>query len=111
MAAAADRAGERYWQIPLIDDYVIEMESWYGDLQNSGTPDGSLVKSGLFLSEFRTKPWAHLDIGGTGYFRKTLPVRAARRDRRHARHARRAGAGGGIGSLTIGGPRGLWTGP
>jgi leucyl aminopeptidase len=71
--AAADKAAERYWQIPLIDDYVVEMESWYGDLQNSGTAEGSLIKSGLFLREFRTVPWAHLDIGGTGYFRKTTP--------------------------------------
>ena len=68
---AADKAAERYWQIPLLDDYVVDMESWYGDLQNSGSAEGSLVKSGLFLREFRTVPWAHLDIGGTGYFRKT----------------------------------------
>jgi len=68
---AADKAAERYWQIPLLDDYVVEMESWYGDLQNSGSAEGSLIKSGLFLREFRTVPWAHLDIGGTGYFRKT----------------------------------------
>lgn len=70
VAAAADRAGERYWRIPLIHDYLTEMESWYGDIQNTGTSDGSLVKSGLFLEQFRTVPWAHLDIGGTGYFRK-----------------------------------------
>jgi leucyl aminopeptidase len=70
---AADRAAERYWQIPLLDDYVPEMESWYGDLQNAGSAEGSLIKSGLFLREFRTVPWAHLDIGGTGYFRKTTP--------------------------------------
>jgi leucyl aminopeptidase len=68
---AADKAAERYWQIPLLDDYVVDMESWYGDLQNSGSAEGSLIKSGLFLREFRTVPWAHLDIGGTGYFRKT----------------------------------------
>jgi leucyl aminopeptidase len=74
--AAGDRAGERYWQIPLVDDYVPEMDSWYGDLQNSGSPEGSLVKSGLFLREFRTKPWVHLDIGGTGYYRKPLPFAA-----------------------------------
>jgi leucyl aminopeptidase len=74
--AAADRGAERYWQIPLLDDYVTDMESWYGDLQNSGTAEGSLVKSGLFLREFRTVPWAHLDIGGTGYFRKTQPYAA-----------------------------------
>ena len=69
-------AGERYWQIPLIDDYVPEMDSWYGDLQNAGSSEGGLVKSGLFLREFRTKPWVHLDIGGTGYFRKPLPFAA-----------------------------------
>lgn len=74
--AAADRAAERYWQIPLIDDYVPDMDSWYGDLQNAGSAEGSLVKSGLFLREFRTVPWAHLDIGGTGYFRKTMPYAA-----------------------------------
>jgi leucyl aminopeptidase len=73
---AADKAAERYWQIPLLDDYVPDMESWYGDLQNSGTAEGSLIKSGLFLREFRTVPWAHLDIGGTGYFRKTTPYAA-----------------------------------
>jgi leucyl aminopeptidase len=73
VAAAAARAGERYWRIPLVEDYMSEMESWYGDFQNTGTNDGSLVKSGLFLEQFRTVPWAHLDIGGTAYFRKTYP--------------------------------------
>jgi leucyl aminopeptidase len=34
------------------------------------------VKSGIFLREFRTVPWVHLDIGGTGYFRKTQPYAA-----------------------------------
>jgi leucyl aminopeptidase len=74
--AAGVRAGERYWQIPLVDDYVADMDSWYGDLQNSGSAEGSLVKSGLFLREFVTVPWVHLDIGGTGYFRKPLPFAA-----------------------------------
>ena len=79
--AAAGRAGERYWQLPLVDDYVPEMDSWYGDLQNSGSAEGSLVKSGLFLREFVTKPWVHLDIAGTAYFRKATAVRAAGGDR------------------------------
>ena len=76
LSAAADRAGERYWRIPLIHDLMPEMDSWYADFQNTGTSDGSLVKSGLFLEQFRTVPWAHLDIGGTGYFRKTYPFAA-----------------------------------
>jgi len=73
---AADRAGERYWQVPLVDEYMPELESWYGDLVNSGTAEGSLVKSGLFLREFRTVPWVHLDIGGSAYFRKAAPYAA-----------------------------------
>ena len=76
VAAAGRRAGERYWQLPLVDDYVPEMDSWYADLQNSGSSEGSLVKSGLFLREFATKPWVHLDIAGTAYFRKATSFAA-----------------------------------
>jgi leucyl aminopeptidase len=68
---AGAAAGERYWQLPLVEEYVRDMESWYGDLQNSGTAEGGLVRSGLFLREFVTRPWVHLDIAGTAYFRKT----------------------------------------
>jgi leucyl aminopeptidase len=46
------------------------MRSWYGDLQNAGEPEGGLIKSGLFIREFVTRPWVHLDIGGTGYHRR-----------------------------------------
>jgi leucyl aminopeptidase len=69
--AAGRRAGERYWQLPLVDEYMAEMESWYGDFVNSGSAEGSLVKSALFLREFVTKPWVHLDIAATAYYRKT----------------------------------------
>jgi leucyl aminopeptidase len=68
--AAGATAGERYWQLPLVEEYTAEMESWYGDLQNAGVADASLVRSGLFLREFVTKPWVHLDIAGTAYYRK-----------------------------------------
>ncbi len=71
--AAAERAGERYWQLPLVDEYVPDMNSWTGDLQNSSSAEGSLVKSGLFIREFVTVPWVHLDIAGTAYYRKTSP--------------------------------------
>jgi leucyl aminopeptidase len=76
VVAAAGRAGERYWQLPLIDDYVPDMESWYADLNNAGSSEGGLVKSALFLREFVTKPWVHLDIAGTGYYRKAQPFGA-----------------------------------
>jgi leucyl aminopeptidase len=71
--SAGARAGERYWQLPLVDEYLTEMESWYGDIVNSASSEGGLVKSGLFLREFVTKPWVHLDIAGTAYYRKAKP--------------------------------------
>ena len=72
--AAAARAGERYWQLPLVDEYRADMESWYGDIVNfSRNNEGGLVKSAIFISEFVTKPWVHLDIAGTGYYRKATP--------------------------------------
>jgi leucyl aminopeptidase len=79
-----------------------EMDSWYGDLQNSGSPEGSLVKSGLFIREFVTKPWVHLDIAGTAYYRKPLPF--APRGATGVSHAtaRRARAGRRQGRLTPG---------
>ncbi|HXI46541.1 MAG TPA: leucyl aminopeptidase [Candidatus Acidoferrales bacterium] len=71
---AASRAGERYWQLPLVDEYHDDMDSWYGDLVNfARNNEGGLVKSALFLREFVTKPWVHLDIAGTGYYRKATP--------------------------------------
>ncbi len=74
VAAAGRRAGERYWQVPLVDEYMTEMDSWYGDFANtSSVADAGLIKSALFLREFRTVPWVHLDIAGTAYFRKETP--------------------------------------
>ncbi|MEZ0240965.1 MAG: M17 family metallopeptidase [Chloroflexota bacterium] len=70
---AAHQAGERFWQLPLVDEYRADMESWYGDFTNSSSPEGGLIKSALFLREFVTRPWVHLDIAGTAYYRKTKP--------------------------------------
>ena len=36
VAAAAGRAGERLWQLPLVEEYWPEMESWYADMANTG---------------------------------------------------------------------------
>ncbi|HKB28315.1 MAG TPA: leucyl aminopeptidase [Candidatus Limnocylindrales bacterium] len=72
--AAARLAGERYWQLPLVEEYRADMESWTGDIVNfARNNEGGLVKSAIFISEFVTKPWVHLDIAGTGYYRKATP--------------------------------------
>jgi leucyl aminopeptidase len=74
VAAAAAAAGERLWQLPLVDEYRPDIDSWYADIANiSQSPEGSLIHSALFLREFVTRPWVHLDIAGTAYFRKEMP--------------------------------------
>ena len=77
VARAGRRVAERYWQMPLIDEYLHDMETAQAELSNSGPPEGSFVKSGLFLSQFATRPWVHLDIGGSGYYRRPTPWAAA----------------------------------
>jgi leucyl aminopeptidase len=53
------------------------MESWTGDIVNfARNNEGGLVKSAIFIQEFVTKPWVHLDIAGTGYYRKATPYAA-----------------------------------
>jgi leucyl aminopeptidase len=54
----------------MIEEYRKDLDSWYADFTNTGSAEGGLVKSALFLREFATVPWVHLDIAGTAYFRK-----------------------------------------
>ena len=64
--AAADRAGEAAWPLPLPDEYRSHLDSEIADLKNIGNQGqaGTLV-AGLFLSEFVDDvAWAHLDIAG-----------------------------------------------
>jgi len=64
--AAAERAGEPVWPLPLPDDYRSHIDSEIADLKNIGNPGqaGTLV-GGLFLKEFvGDVRWAHLDIAG-----------------------------------------------
>ncbi|MGH9033270.1 MAG: leucyl aminopeptidase family protein, partial [Acidimicrobiia bacterium] len=64
--AAADRAGEPVWPLPLPGEYRKLLESEVADLRNIGTGNyGGALTAGLFLQEFVDGvPWAHLDIAG-----------------------------------------------
>lgn len=65
---AADRAGERMWQLPLYEEYLEKMRSPVADLQNSGGRHGGAQKGAVFLREFVDgKPWAHIDIAPTAF--------------------------------------------
>lgn len=65
---SAKPCGERYWEMPLYDDYMSQVRSDIADLKNTGgRPAGSLT-AGTFLKAFvGDTPWIHLDIAGTAY--------------------------------------------
>jgi leucyl aminopeptidase len=64
IGAAAEAAGEWFWEMPLAVEYRAGYDSPHADIVNSGGRDGSLIKSAIFLSEFVTVPWVHVDIAG-----------------------------------------------
>jgi leucyl aminopeptidase len=67
VGAAAEKAGEWFWEMPLVPEYRASYDSPHADIVNSGSRDGALIKSAIFLSEFVTVPWVHVDIAGTAY--------------------------------------------
>jgi len=70
VAAAADATGEWFWEMPLATEYRDALDSAHADIVNSASREGSLIKSAVFLSEFVTVPWVHVDIGGSAYLIK-----------------------------------------
>jgi leucyl aminopeptidase len=73
IGSAAERAGEWFWEMPLVPEYRASYDSPHADIVNSGGRDGSLIKSAIFLSEFVTVPWVHVDIAGTAYLAAEKP--------------------------------------
>jgi leucyl aminopeptidase len=67
VAKAADATGEWFWEMPLATEYRDALDSAHADIVNSAAREGSLIKSAVFLSEFVTVPWVHVDIGGSAY--------------------------------------------
>jgi leucyl aminopeptidase len=70
---AGEATGEWIWPMPLVEDYRSALDSPFADIVNSGTREGSLIKSALFLAEFATRTWAHVDIAGSAYLSKDTP--------------------------------------
>jgi leucyl aminopeptidase len=67
-------AGERIWQLPLIEEYKEDLKSPIADLKNIGGRGGGCITGGLFLQEFVDSkiPWAHIDIAGPSWTEKEL---------------------------------------
>ncbi|MGI4896690.1 MAG: leucyl aminopeptidase [Janthinobacterium lividum] len=72
--AAAGRAGEQFWPMPLPIELRASLDSSVADLANIGDRAGGMLVAGLFLQEFVGStaggtpiPWAHLDIAGPAF--------------------------------------------
>jgi len=73
-AKAHKAAGEKFWRLPMDDEYREIIKSSIADILNSGGRYGGAVTAAKFLEEFVDgKPWIHLDIAGTAWLEESKP--------------------------------------
>ncbi len=66
---AAERAGERIWELPMFPEHDVVLESDVADIKNSAEirAAGS-INGAVFLRRFvADRPWVHLDIAGAAW--------------------------------------------
>jgi leucyl aminopeptidase len=72
--AAATRAGDRVWPMPIYEEAGEQLRSEIADIVNSAGRPGGSVTAAAFLREFAAGlPWAHLDIAGTAWAEDRTP--------------------------------------
>lgn len=63
--------GERFWQLPMFEEYKDGLKSDVADMRNTGGRWGGASAAGVFLQEFvKDVAWAHLDIAGVAFLEK-----------------------------------------
>ena len=70
VVAAAGRAGEAAWGMPLPEELRKSLDSAVADIANiTGDRWGGMLAAGVFLKEFVPDGvrWAHLDIAGPSF--------------------------------------------
>jgi len=71
---ALEKAGEKFWRLPLDEEYKESIRSSIADIINSGGRWGGAVTAAMFLKEFaEDTPWLHLDIAGTAWMEENKP--------------------------------------
>jgi len=71
---ALETAGEKFWRLPLDEEYKENIRSNIADIVNSGGRWGGAVNAAMFLKEFaEDTPWLHLDIAGTAWMEENKP--------------------------------------
>jgi leucyl aminopeptidase len=73
--AALQISGERFWRLPLEDEYKEQIKSSIADIMNTGaTRWGGAINAAMFLKEFaEDTPWIHLDIAGVAWTEEAKP--------------------------------------
>jgi leucyl aminopeptidase len=68
VVAAGKEVGEKFWQLPLDEEYTKQIKSDIADIRNIGGKKAGTITAAAFLKEFAEEtPWAHLDIAGTAW--------------------------------------------
>lgn len=66
LSEIGDKTGEKNWQMPMDEEYLLGLRSDWADLKNTGGRWGGAILGAWFIREF-VEPgttWAHLDIAG-----------------------------------------------
>ena len=71
---AAESVGDKFWPMPLDEEYRELIRSPIADLANVGPRWAGAVTAAMFLKEFADPiPWAHLDIAGAAWIENEKP--------------------------------------
>jgi leucyl aminopeptidase len=71
---AAKAGGEKFWRMPLGEEYADQIKSDIGDIKNTGGRYGGACTAAEFLHAFAEDvPWIHLDIAGMAWIDETRP--------------------------------------
>jgi leucyl aminopeptidase len=72
--AALAVSGEKFWRMPLGDEYADQIKSDIGDIKNTGGRYGGAITAAEFLHVFaEDTPWIHLDIAGLAWIDDNRP--------------------------------------
>ncbi len=68
-------SGERFWRLPVEDEYREFIKSGIADIMNTGGSRwGGAITAAMFLKEFvDDTPWIHLDIAGVAWTEEQKP--------------------------------------
>jgi leucyl aminopeptidase len=71
---ATEVSGEKFWRLPLDDEYRELLRSEIADIKNTGGRWGGASTAAMFLKEFvGDTPWVHLDIAGCAWIEDKRP--------------------------------------